>query len=577
MIVTMLAAVLSFAASPAAAATYGDRAGFSPGYETLVLRDDPPRHGELTDAMEDMASTGARWIRIDLDWSVMQQDAPDTTCSNIRWDGSDPDRIVTAARDAGLNVLLVVGYTPKWANGGHTDNKYEPAEGFGDDYGDFVYCAGRHFIPKGVTAWELWNEPNIKPFWKPAPNQAHYISRVLVPGSKGIRQAASELGTPVTVVTGSTAPAASPFSPPEWVEGLYKDTSLRPTFDHIGHHPYSFPNAPTDGWQAFTQSDHMYATMRANGDHAKQIWATEIGWPTCVVDPENKCVDEATQYQRVGEAYTHWYARTFAGPLFWYSYRDQQPETDTPAWWETMGVLRRDGTRKQAYSALKWWNERLTPYQYEVRRDTPLRYWRLNEASGTFADDDRLVTGGTYANGVTLGAPGVFSSDPAARFDGVDDEVTINGGDAALMLNGTFTVEFAAKLVSASGHTWPGILGRGSARSGAGGWFIYHKVNGNYLAFGRNGMECRTTLGTFSTTPRHYAITYDGEKLRWYVDGAWNASCPATFPSSSLWAPFTIGRSVDEAGNNVIDEVAVYGYRVRGARIAAHYDARARS
>ena len=55
-------------------------------------------------------------------------------------------------------------------------------------------------------------------------------------------------------------------------------------FDALGHHPYCFPAAPGDaqnwsGWyQMYGPSNSLRATMTANGDGGKKIWATEFGY-----------------------------------------------------------------------------------------------------------------------------------------------------------------------------------------------------------------------------------------------------------------------------------------------------------
>jgi polysaccharide biosynthesis protein PslG len=52
-----------------------------------------------------MAATGARYLRIDVDWSAIEQQP------RVR-DWSVVDRIVDGARACGLDVIGVLAYTP---------------------------------------------------------------------------------------------------------------------------------------------------------------------------------------------------------------------------------------------------------------------------------------------------------------------------------------------------------------------------------------------------------------------------------------------------------------------------------
>src|SRR3954463_8284562 len=69
-------------------------------------------------------------------------------------------------------------------------------------------------------------------------------------------------------------------------------------------------------------------------------------------------------------------------------------------------------------------------YPDVVRAGAPVSYWRLGETSGTVAADQQAPSNpGTYLGGVGLGAPGALVGDPdrAAAFDGIDDEVRLDG------------------------------------------------------------------------------------------------------------------------------------------------------
>ena len=125
--------------------------GISPGSRILDLEPD-----ELRAQLESMSALGAEWVRIDLDWSRVEREQ-----GVLDWD--TPDAIVEAADDAGLEVLLLVTYTPSWARPEDASNKHPPSDVA--DWEAFVRLAAERYAVS-VGAWEIWNEPNIVDFWE---------------------------------------------------------------------------------------------------------------------------------------------------------------------------------------------------------------------------------------------------------------------------------------------------------------------------------------------------------------------------------------------------------------------------
>jgi hypothetical protein len=317
-----------------------DLTGFSPG-GGLVWLSTTDRDREL----DAMAATGAKRVRVDFPWRAVQAGGRDS------WNWIALDAAVDAIHARGLRVLALPAYTPSWANGGHDDGTYAPLDGA--DWERFVYQAGRRYIPRGVLTWEMWNEPNLRTFWKPTPSRSGYVAKVLVPGARGIRRAAEETGAKVTVLTAGTAPSHTVdgnISPLDFVKGIYANGG-RSSFDAVAHHPYTWPHAPTEpdaSWNAMLQSSLIYDEMKAQGDGAKKIWATEVGYPTGDPTTQKWAVDEPTQAKRMRQVFAHWFSQPFAGPLLWYSLRDLSHDGTSPE--DHFGVLRVDFQPKPAYS-----------------------------------------------------------------------------------------------------------------------------------------------------------------------------------------------------------------------------------
>ena len=289
--------------------------------------------------------SGAGWVRVDINWSVIQRHGPTS------YDWVPFDRIVDDARARGLNVLGVLTYTPAWARPNPNDHYATPPEDAAD-YAAFVTKATQHYAPKGVHAYEIWNEPNITGFWKPAPDPDGFVE-LLQAGYPAIHAADPS----AIVVSGGLSPAATDdgnIDPREFLQAMYAN-GAKGYFDALGHHPYCFPSAPGDAesWSAWYQmygtSTSLRGTMVANGDGGKKIWGTEFGYPTN--GPSGTYVSEAAHAQHITKAYELFGSYSWAGPLFTYASRDKG--TDTSSRYNFYGLTRFDFSLKPAFASFQ--------------------------------------------------------------------------------------------------------------------------------------------------------------------------------------------------------------------------------
>src|SRR5207237_989190 len=122
---------------------------------------------DLARTLDGVRALGATWIRVDVNWAVIQERGR----RSYRWGSFD--RVVRAARARGLNVLAAILYTPRWARPSGGSGVTPPANL--DDYAAFARSTARHYRRIGVAAYEIWNEPNIADFWAPGPDPARYV------------------------------------------------------------------------------------------------------------------------------------------------------------------------------------------------------------------------------------------------------------------------------------------------------------------------------------------------------------------------------------------------------------------
>jgi hypothetical protein len=124
---------------------------------------------QLAAALDDAVNVGAGWIRDGLSWAAVQPfpAGPDD------WSGFD--RVVAAARQRHLHLLVILGSTPAWDR--PADCRQPTCAPERDaPFAAFAAAAVRRYAPLGVHAWEIWNEPNTLQFWRPGPDPARYAS-----------------------------------------------------------------------------------------------------------------------------------------------------------------------------------------------------------------------------------------------------------------------------------------------------------------------------------------------------------------------------------------------------------------
>ena len=317
------------AAGPAAAATGVGSQQPGIAYESPV-----PMHRDL----DAIVAAGMTWVRADFFWSTIESAGKGV----YAW--GPTDAFVSAAHARGLNVLALVAYTPAWARTGASDTAppNDPR-----DYADFVHAAALHYGPRGVHAWEIWNEPNLALFWSPKADPVAYAALL-----KRAYPAIKSADPKAVVVTGGLSPAsdnAQDRAPITFLTDVYAHGG-KGTFDAVGYHPYSFPYDPMfkADWNTFYRTPDFHAVMTKQGDGAKVVWGTEIGYPT---GTSSRAVSQTRQGDYLVAAIKQWKSWSFTGPLFLFTIRDIS--RDKAAVNDNMGMLFADSSPKPAFAAIR--------------------------------------------------------------------------------------------------------------------------------------------------------------------------------------------------------------------------------
>jgi polysaccharide biosynthesis protein PslG len=296
----------------------------------------------LHDQFDALSAMKVGWVRVDVDWSVVEP-------VQSRLDWTSVDVIVDRATARGMQVLLVLAFTPPWTVGATTPQRAarpdDPAA-----FANFARVAAQRYAARGVHHWEIWNEPNSEKFWPPQPDAAEY-GRVFRAAATAVR----EVDPRATLLIGGLSPTygtpgSSDVDPAGYLSALYDDGAAQ-LADAIAVHPYTFPSQPMDRRQrttgGFRDLPAVHDLMVQRGDGAKKIWITEYGAPT---GTGPNAVSERAQAAALLSARRFVDSWDWAGPLIYYELEDGG--TDLGDIEQNFGVLRTDGTPKLAATAL---------------------------------------------------------------------------------------------------------------------------------------------------------------------------------------------------------------------------------
>lgn len=290
---------------------------------------------------------GLGWDRVLVAWSWVQ---PNSTSWNWVGDGH-----IRSARDHGLNVMVNLAFAPAWANGGHSSDKYPPDKSHMTAWGNYCKESAKRYAPMGVHAYEIWNEPNHLPFFKPQPSPGIYTTLL-----KSCYLAIKAADPSATVITGGMSPKTDTvdYSEVAFLKAIYAKGGGK-YFDAVGQHPYSYPTLPSDvhTWNSWSimgdlstsQGETLRSVMKANKDNDKKIWATEWGAPTApTVDSR---YTETRQSEIIEDGMRRWAGYSWAGVLFAYQYRDEG--TSTTSREQHFGLSTYSGSHKRAFYTVR--------------------------------------------------------------------------------------------------------------------------------------------------------------------------------------------------------------------------------
>jgi hypothetical protein len=230
----------------------------------------------LARSLDRAVELGAHWVRTDLEWGLVAG-------AKDQYDWSAFDRVVDAVNQRGLKLMPILLGTPQWARLDSCSSKWNCPPRDVTDLADFAGAAAARYTSRGVTTWQIWNEPNIDLFWL-HPDPPTYAA-MLERAAGSIRGA----NPSATIVFGGLAALKASPHQMEARDFLRQvcDEGVCDEMDVFAYHPYTFPDLPSDPssadgpWARIAKGDNSFtAILDHYGLDDVPIWLTEFGAPT---------------------------------------------------------------------------------------------------------------------------------------------------------------------------------------------------------------------------------------------------------------------------------------------------------
>lgn len=202
-----------------------------------------------------------------------------------------------------------------------------------------------------VTAWEVWNEPNIARFWTAcAPDAREYVA--LLRGAEAAIRAADPRADVVLAGMPELGQSRGRMRMSDFLEDIYEVRGARGLFDVVAMHPY----APSVGG-VDERIARIRAVMRRHGDASKPLWITEMGWSSAGPRSHVLVKDETRQARLLEQTFAlleRRRARYRLETVVWFQWRDpvrRHQASSSGSWESGSGLFLAGGKPKPAWRA----------------------------------------------------------------------------------------------------------------------------------------------------------------------------------------------------------------------------------
>ncbi|MEA3459816.1 MAG: beta-galactosidase, partial [Chloroflexota bacterium] len=287
---------------------------------------------ELERTLEMVEAGSFHWVRQAFPWAEIEPQPG-------RYDWECWDRIVSAIRRHGLEIIAVLDTSPNWAQLHPSGNLHTPPQRV-EDFGRFARAFAARYGEE-IDYYQIWDEPNLSVRWGDRYVEPAQYARLLREGFIQIKSVDEK----AHILAGGLAPNVEegPLNLNEsaFLRGLY-EAGGRDFFDIVAVKPYGFETGPDDrrvdpAVLNFSRCQLVRKVMVEHGDEGKAVWAVEFGWNSLPEGWRGKpsiwgevSEDEQARYAAgaIRRARDEW---PWMGVLAWASFRPDVP-SDDPHW-----------------------------------------------------------------------------------------------------------------------------------------------------------------------------------------------------------------------------------------------------
>lgn len=314
----------------------------------------PAKPGALDQALGAQAKAGVNLIRQPFLWQEIEPRR-----GTYAW--APYDRLVGEAAKSGIAILPVVFGVPKReaarrargvkVTATTTMPPKRPAR-----FAAFAATLAKRYGSSGtfwrdnptiparpITEWQVWNEPNLPPYWGGKPNAAQY-AKLLTATARAVRAADAK----AVIITGGVPESRLGVPLQTFVRGMVRAGAAR-SFDVLAVHPY----APTAD-AVLRKTRQARAAAIRGGAKDPDVWITEFGWATG--GPGGGfTVSERRQAELIGDVLTKAVAQRESlhlRGLVYYAWRDLPVYPGGKDFWGLhTGLVRKNNAVKPSLSA----------------------------------------------------------------------------------------------------------------------------------------------------------------------------------------------------------------------------------
>ncbi len=201
------------------------------------------------------------------------------------WYWEQPDAMLRCAEYYGLRVIARLDRPPDWALSGSASVPWRT-----DAYARFAAQTAMRYGDR-LAGVIIWNEPNLALEWNGhAPDPAGYAA-MLRTAYQAVNGAAPDLPVAIAGLAFTHGDGTNALNDLDYLRSVYANGGGE-YFDALALHPYGFgqpPEAyPSTAALNFRRLELHRGIMEENGDAAKPVWITEMGWRTSAPEPEDE-------------------------------------------------------------------------------------------------------------------------------------------------------------------------------------------------------------------------------------------------------------------------------------------------